>query len=132
MNTGHDGSITTIHANTPRDAIARLETMCMMGEVGLPEKAIRAQIASAVHLIVQASRMADGSRRITHISEITGATSEIVSMQDLFLFERLGLGTAGKVRGRFFSTGVVPKFSDKLKAAGIPLGLHALDESVEV
>ena len=103
MNTGHDGSITTIHANNPRDAIARLETMAMMGSVSLPEKAIRAQIASAVHLIVQASRMSDGSRRITHISEITGATTEIVSMQDIFVFEKLGLGANGKVKGRFFS-----------------------------
>ncbi len=132
MNTGHDGSITTIHANTPRDAIARLETMAMMGSVSLPEKAIRAQIASAVHLIIQASRMSDGSRRITHISEITGATSEVISMQDIFLFEKNGLGAAGKVRGRFFATGVVPKFAEKLTAAGIPLALNQLDHSVEV
>lgn len=132
MNTGHDGSITTIHANNPRDAIARLETMSMMGSVALPEKAIRAQIASAVHLIVQASRMSDGSRRITHISEITGATSEVVSMQDIYLFEKQGLGPSGKVKGRFFATGIVPKFSEKLKAAGIPLALNLLDHSVEV
>jgi len=132
MNTGHDGSITTIHANNPRDAIARLETMAMMGSVALPEKAIRAQIASAVHLIVQASRMSDGSRRITHISEVTGATSEIVSMQDIFLFEKMGLGPAGKVKGKFFATGIVPKFAEKLKAAGIPLALNLFEHSVEV
>lgn len=132
MNTGHDGSITTVHANNPRDAIARLETMAMMGSVSLPEKAIRAQIASAVHLIVQASRMSDGSRRITHISEITGATSEIVSMQDIYLFEKQGLGPSGKVKGRFFATGIVPKFAEKLRAAGIPLALNLLDHSVEV
>ena len=132
MNTGHDGSVTTIHANNPRDAIARLETMSMMGSVALPEKAIRAQIASAVHLIVQASRMSDGSRRITHISEVTGATSEVVSMQDIFLFEKQGLGPAGKVKGRFFATGIVPKFAEKLKAAGIPMALNLLDHSVEV
>ena len=132
MNTGHDGSITTVHANNPRDAISRLETMSMMGSVALPEKAIRAQIASAVHLIVQASRMSDGSRRITHISEVTGATSEIVSMQDIFLFEKNGLGPGGKVKGRFFATGVVPKFAEKLKSAGIPLALNLLDSSVEV
>jgi pilus assembly protein CpaF len=132
MNTGHDGSITTVHANNPRDAIARLETMSMMGSVSLPEKAIRAQIASAVHLIVQASRMSDGSRRITHITEITGATSEIVSMQDIFMFEKHGLGAGGKVKGRFFATGIVPKFAEKLKAAGIPLPLNLLDHSVEV
>ena len=132
MNTGHDGSITTIHANNPRDAIARLETMAMMGSVTLPEKAIRAQIASAVHLIVQASRMSDGSRRITHISEITGATADIVSMQDIFLFEKQGLGPGGKVKGRFFATGIVPKFGEKLKAAGIPMALNLLDHSVEI
>ena len=132
MNTGHDGSITTIHANTPRDAIARLETMAMMGNVALPEKAIRAQIASAVHLIVQASRMSDGSRRITHISEITGSTGDVVSMQDIFLFEKQGLGPADKVKGRFFATGIVPKFAEKLKAAGIPLPINILDHSVEV
>jgi len=132
MNTGHDGSITTVHANNPRDAIARLETMAMMGSVSLPEKAIRAQIASAVHLIVQASRMSDGSRRITHISEVTGATGEIVSMQDIYLFEKQGLGPNGKVKGRFFATGIVPKFAEKLKAAGIPLALNLLDQSVEV
>jgi pilus assembly protein CpaF len=132
MNTGPDGSITTVHANNPRDAIARLETMSMMGSVSLPEKAIRAQIASAVHLIIQASRMSDGTRRITHISEVTGATSEIVSMQDIFLFEKQGLGPGGKVKGRFFATGVVPKFAEKLKAAGIPFALDLLNSSVEV
>ena len=132
MNTGHDGSITTVHANNPRDAISRLETMSMMGSVSLPEKAIRAQIASAVHLIVQASRMSDGTRRITHISEVTGATTEIVSMQDIFMFEKNGLGPGGKVKGRFFATGVVPKFAERLKAAGIPLALNLLDSSVEV
>jgi pilus assembly protein CpaF len=132
MNTGHDGSITTVHANNPRDAIARLETMSMMGSVALPEKAIRAQIASAVHLIVQVSRMSDGSRRITHITEVTGTSGEIVSMQDLFVFEKLGLGPGGKVKGRFFATGIVPKFAEKLKASGIPFSLNSLDESVEV
>jgi pilus assembly protein CpaF len=132
MNTGHDGSITTVHANNPRDAIARLETMSLMGTVALPEKAIRAQIASAVHLIVQASRMSDGSRRITHITEITGTSGDIVSLQDLFVFEKMGLGANGKVKGRFVATGIVPKFGDKLKAAGIPLSLDGLSEIVEV
>ncbi|MGI4756752.1 MAG: CpaF family protein [Janthinobacterium lividum] len=132
MNTGHDGSVTTVHANNPRDAISRLETMSMMGSVALPEKAIRAQIASAVHLIVQASRMSDGSRRITHISEVTGATNEVVSMQDIFLFEKQGLGPGGKVKGRFFATGVVPKFAEKLKAAGIPVPLEIFTHSLEV
>lgn len=132
MNTGHDGSITTIHANTPRDAISRLETMSMMGSVALPEKAIRAQIASAVHLILQASRMSDGSRRITHISEITGTSGEVVSMQDIFLFEKQGLGPNGKVKGRFIATGIVPKFAEKLISAGIPISLSAFEHCVEV
>jgi pilus assembly protein CpaF len=132
MNTGHDGSITTIHANTPRDAVARMETMCMMGNGSLPEKAIRQQIASAVHLFIQAHRMSDGSRRITHITEITGTSGDVVSMQDIFLFEKQGLGQDGKVRGRFYATGIVPKFAEKLKAAGIPMDLNLLEHSVEV
>ncbi len=104
----------------------------MMGSVSLPEKAIRAQIASAVHLIVQASRLSDGSRRITHIAEITGTSGDIISMQDLFVFEKMGLGAGGKLKGRFSATGIVPKFADKLKAVGIPMNLDSLDESVEV
>jgi pilus assembly protein CpaF len=132
MNTGHDGSITTIHANTPRDGISRIETMCMMGSVSLPEKAIRAQISSAVHLLIQASRLSDGSRKITHISEITGTSGDVVSMQDLFLFEQHGTTSDGKVKGRFFATGIVPKFAEKLKAAGMPLPLDLLDHSLEV
>jgi pilus assembly protein CpaF len=132
MNTGHDGSLTTIHSNTPRDALARMETMAMMGSVSLPEKAIKAQIASAIHVIVQIARMSDGSRRITHISELTGAFSDVISMQDIFLFEREGLGPNAKVKGRFRSTGIVPKFADKLKAAGFPLSAGLLDYSVEV
>src|ERR1700691_2596540 len=132
MNTGHDGSLTTIHANTPRDALARMETMALMGSVSLPEKAIRAQIASAVHLIVQIARMSDGSRRVTHITELTGAFSDVISMQDIFLFEKEGLGLNGKVKGRFRATGIVPKFGDKLKAAGIPLPTGLLDYSMEV
>lgn len=132
MNTGHDGSITTIHANTPRDGLARLETMCMMGDIRLPEKAIRMQISSAINLIVQTARMSDGSRRVTHISELTGAYSDVISMQDLFVFEKEGLGPNGKVMGRFRSTGIVPKFSDRLKAAGIPLPTGLMDHSMEV
>ena len=132
MNTGHDGSITTIHANSPRDALARIGTMAMMGTIALPEKAIRAQIASAIDLIVQVARMSDGSRRVTHISEITGTSGDIVSMQDIFVFERLGLGPAGNVRGRFSATGVVPKFDERLKAAGIPLSTSLLEHAVEI
>jgi pilus assembly protein CpaF len=132
MNTGHDGSITTIHANTPRDALARLETMAMMGEVRLAEKAVRAQIASAVHVIIQASRMSDGSRRITHITELTGAFSDVISMQDIFLFEKKGIGPNGKVRGRFSATGIIPKCADKLAAAGLGIPAGMADHSVEI
>ena len=132
MNTGHDGSITTIHSNTPRDALARLETMAMMSEVRLAEKAVRAQIAAAVHIVVQVARQSDGTRRITHITELTGAFGDVVSMQDIFLFEKKGLGPKGEVRGRFFATGVVPKFADKLIAAGMPLPPGLLDHSQDI
>jgi len=132
MNTGHDGSITTIHANTPRDALARLETMAMMGEVRLAEKAVRAQIASAVHVIIQASRMSDGSRRITHITELTGAFSDVISMQDIFLFEKKGIGPNGKVRGTFSATGIVPKCMEKMAAAGFNMGTGFTNHSVDV
>ena len=131
MNTGHDGSLTTIHANNPREAIARIETMAMMGNVALPEKAIRQQIAAAVHLIVQVSRMSDGTRRITHVSELTGMTADVISMQDIFLFEKQGLAGNGKVKGKFYATGIVPKFAEKLKACGINLPLNLLDHSME-
>ena len=132
MNTGHDGSLTTIHSNTPRDALARLETMAMMGEIRIAEKAIRAQIAAAVHIIVQASRMSDGTRRITHITELTGAYSDIISMQDIFLFEKKGIGPNGKVKGRFYATGIVPKCADKLAAAGFASTAGQADHSVEI
>ncbi|HSY00880.1 MAG TPA: CpaF family protein [Acidobacteriaceae bacterium] len=132
MNTGHEGSITTIHANTPRDGLARMETMCLMGDIRLPEKAIRMQIASAIHLIVQIARMSDGSRRITHISELTGAYSDVISMQDLFVFEKDGIGENGKVKGRFRATGITPKFGEKLKAVGINLPTGLMDHVMEV
>ncbi len=132
MNTGHDGSVTTIHANTPRDALARMETMAMMSTVHLPERAVRAQIASAVHVIVQVARMSDGSRRVTHITELTGAFSDVISMQDIFLFEKQGLGPNGKVKGRFHATGIVPKFAEKLIAAGLPVPTGLRDHALEV
>jgi pilus assembly protein CpaF len=132
MNTGHDGSITTIHANTPRDALARLETMAMMSEVRLAEKAVRAQIASAVHMIIQVSRMSDGTRRITHITELTGAFSDVISMQDIFLFEKKGIGPNGKVRGRFSATGIVPKCAEKLATIGVAMPAGLADHSVEI
>src|SRR5712671_3065725 len=114
MNTGHDGSLTTVHANNPRDAIARLETMVGMANANIPERAIRAQIASAVNLIVQVSRMADGTRKVTSISEVTGMEGDIITMQDIFVFERSGIGANGKVTGRFRATGIRPKCSERL------------------
>jgi pilus assembly protein CpaF len=132
MNTGHDGSITTIHANTPRDALARLETMAMMSELRLAERAVRSQIASAVHLIVQVARMSDGARRITHITELTGAFSDVISLQDIFLFEKKGIGPNGKVKGRFISTSIVPKCLDRFIAAGIPVPAGMSDHVVEI
>ncbi len=132
MNTGHDGSLTTVHANTPRDAISRIETMCLMGNFALPDRAIRAQIASAVHVVVQASRMSDGSRRVTHISEVTGMQGETLSMQDIFVFEKTGLDSSGKVRGRFVPTGVIPHFAEHAKACGFPIPTNLFEERVEV
>jgi pilus assembly protein CpaF len=132
MNTGHDGSITTIHSNTPRDAIARMETMAMMGDIRMSDKAIRSQIAAAVHLIVQVSRMSDGTRRVTHITEITGSFEQVVSLQDVFLFEKLGLDAQNKVKGRFYSTGVMPKFQAKLEAAGFGLPTSLQDHLLEI
>jgi len=127
MNTGHDGSLTTLHANTPRDACARLETMCLFAGVDLPEKTLRQQISSAVHMIVQASRLSDGSRRVTYITEITGMEGNIITMQDIFKWEQYGLDENGRVIGCHVSTGVRPKFSDKCKAKGIKLATELFD-----
>ena len=132
MNTGHDGSITTVHANSPRDAIARIETMSLMANLNLPEGAMRQQIAAAIQIIVQVSRMSDGSRRVTHISEITGTSEQVVSMQDIFLFQKRGLGPHGKVLGRFYATGIVPKFAEKLQAAGLSLDTSLLSLSEDI
>jgi pilus assembly protein CpaF len=119
MNTGHDGSMTTVHANSPRDAIARIETMALMANLNLPEKAVRRQIASAVQLIVQISRFTDGSRRVTHVTEISGMEDEVVSMQDVFVFDKQGISPDGRVLGAFTATGVRPNFSERLNASGI-------------
>jgi pilus assembly protein CpaF len=132
MNTGHDGSITTVHANSPRDAISRIETMSLMANLHLPEMALRQQIASAIQVIVQVSRLSDGSRRVTHISEITGTNDQVISMQDIFRFEKRGLSPEGKVLGRFYATGIVPKFADKLQSAGIALDPGLLSFSEEI
>src|SRR6188508_426220 len=121
MNTGHDGSLTTVHANTPRDALTRIETMIAMGATNLPERAMRQQISSAIQIVVQQTRLSDGSRRVTNISEITGMEGDIITMQDIFIFEKTGLTAEGKVTGRFRATGVRPKCWERLKAAGINL-----------
>jgi pilus assembly protein CpaF len=121
MNTGHDGSLTTIHANSPRDALVRIETMALMANPNLPEKAIRKQIASAVTLVLQVARFSDGTRRLTHIAEITGMEGDVISMQDLFVFERRGVSSDGRVVGLFAATGIRPDFAERLKARGIDL-----------
>jgi len=119
MNTGHDGSLTTAHANTPRDAISRLETMCLMAGMDLPMRAIREQIASAVQLVIQQSRLQDGSRKLTYITEITGMEGEIITMQDIFRFEQRGVDPSGKVVGFFAPTGNIPTFLEELVSKGI-------------
>jgi pilus assembly protein CpaF len=121
MNTGHEGSMTTVHANTPRDAIARLESMVQMGNMSIPEKSVRQQIAAAITIIVQASRMSDGSRKVTSISEITGMEENVISMQEIFTFSRKGIGPDGKVIGAFQPTRIRPRFLDRLRTAGINL-----------
>jgi pilus assembly protein CpaF len=132
MNTGHDGSLTTIHANSPRDGISRLEVMVSMANASMQLISIRQQIASAVHLLVQAARFSDGSRRVTNITEVTGMEGEIVTLQDIFVFEKRGLSPEGRVLGRFAATGIRPKFYEKLLAAGIRLRPDIFDEVEEV
>jgi len=121
MNTGHDGSLTTVHANTPRDALARLETMIQMTGMRLSDRAMRQQVASALDLVIQAARLSDGTRRITSISEITGMEGETITMQEIFMFERKGVDKDGKVIGRFRPTGVRPRFAERLKQYGMQL-----------
>ncbi len=132
MNTGHDGSLTTVHANTPRDALTRIETMIAMGATNLPEKAMRQQIASAIQLVVQQTRLSDGSRKITSISEITGMEGDVITMQEIFVFEKMGLTQDGKVIGRFRATGVRPKCCERLKMSGIHLPADMFEGVTEV
>jgi pilus assembly protein CpaF len=132
MNTGHDGSLTTIHANSPRDAVSRMETMALMANLNLPEKAVRRQIASAVAIVIQVARMNDGSRRITHMTEITGMEEDTVSMQDVFVFEKHGISPEGRVLGSFSATGIRPKFADRLVASGIVVPAALFDHTVHV
>jgi len=120
MNTGHDGSLTTAHANTPHDVLSRLETMCLMSGMELPSKAIREQISSAVHLIVQQSRLQDGTRKVTHITEVAGLREDgTIETQDLFLFQQRGVGSDGRVLGFFGPTGHIPSFLEELASKGI-------------
>jgi pilus assembly protein CpaF len=132
MNTGHDGSLTTVHANSPRDALARIETMVAMGATNLPERAIRQQIASAIQLVVQQTRLTDGTRRVTNVAEITGMEGDVITTQEIFLFEKLGIGPEGKVIGRFRATGVRPKCGERLRAAGVHLPTDMFEGVVEV
>jgi len=132
MNTGHDGSLTTVHANTPRDALARIETMIAMGATNLPERAMRAQIASAIQVVCQQTRLSDGTRKVTSVSEITGMEGDIITMQEIFVFEKLGLSQEGKVLGRFRATGVRPKCAERLKAAGVNLPADMFEGVFEV
>jgi len=131
MNTGHEGSLTTIHANTPRDALSRLETMVSMANLNLPEKAARQQIASAMNVIVQVNRMSDGTRKITSISEVTGMEGPVVTMQELFVFERRGIDEKMQVRGIFKTTGIRPKFTERLYAAGVALPSDLFESRME-
>jgi pilus assembly protein CpaF len=132
MNTGHDGSLTTVHANTPRDAISRLEVMVSLANSNMQLVSIRQQIAAAVHLLVQTARLSDGSRRVISITEVTGMEGEVVTLQDIFVFEKRGVSPDGHVIGRFAATGIRPKFYEKLLAAGIRLRPDLFDEVVEV
>ena len=128
MNTGHDGSLTTVHANTPRDALARLETMIQMTGMKLSERAMRQQVASALNLVIQAARLSDGTRRIVSISEITGMEGDTITMQEIFQFERKGVDKDGRVIGRFRSTGIRPRFAERLKMYGMQLPRLFLEE----
>ena len=127
MNTGHDGSLTTIHANSPRDALTRLETMVAMANLNIPENAIRRQVASALDLIIQVSRLSDGSRKLINISEVVGMEGDVVTMQDIFEYRKTGIGEKGEVLGEFLPSGIRPRFSERLLAAGIRLPAGMFD-----
>jgi pilus assembly protein CpaF len=127
MNTGHDGSLTTIHANAPRDALTRLSTMVAMANLNIPDKALRQQISAALDLVIQVSRQADGTRKVTSISEVTGMEGDVITMQEIFQFEKTGMTPNGKVMGRFRATGIRPKCSDQLAASGAPLPIDMFE-----
>jgi len=127
MNTGHDGSLTTIHANSPRDALGRLETMVAMANLNLPDKPVRRQIASAINVVIQVSRLSDGNRKMVSLSEITGMEGEIISMQEIFAFKKIGVSEEGKVLGEFQPSGIRPKFAEQLLTSGIRLPMEMFD-----
>jgi pilus assembly protein CpaF len=119
MNTGHEGSLTTIHANAPRDSLTRLESMILMTGINLPETAMRFMVSSALDLIIQTSRQADGTRKVTTITEVVGMEGDVITLQDIFVFEKTGIDPKGKVLGHFKATGIRPKFADRLEIAGV-------------
>jgi pilus assembly protein CpaF len=132
MNTGHEGSLTTVHANSQRDALARIESMFSMANLNIPERAVRHQIASAIHAVVQIARMVDGTRKVIAICEITGVEGDMILMQDLFVFDRTGVDEGGRVRGIFRATGIRPKFADRLATGGMRLRPALFDSKMEV
>ena len=132
MNTDHEGSLTTVHANSQRDALARIESMFSMANLNIPERAVRHQIASAIHAVVQIARLSDGARKVIAVCEVTGVEGEVISMQDIFLFERTGIDEGGKVRGIFRATGIRPKFADRLATGGCRLRPALFESRMEV
>ena len=132
MNTGHEGSLTTVHANSPRDAMARIENMSLMANLNIPERAVRQQIASAIHAIVQIARLSDGTRKVLSVTELTGMDGDMITLQDIFTFERHGIDEGGRVRGTFKSTGVQPRFAERLASAGCRLRPALFESRMEV
>ena len=132
MNTGHEGSLTTVHANSQRDALARIENMVSMANLNLPERAVRYQIASAIHAVVQIARLSDGTRKVLTVSEITGMDGDSVALQDIFVLDRQGLDENGRVRGVFRATGVRPKFAERLLAGGARLRPALFESKMEL
>src|ERR1700733_5063783 len=132
INTGHEGSLTTVHANAHRDALARLESMVSMANLNIPERAVRHQIGSAIHAVVQIARLSDGTRKVISVSEVTGMEGEVIDMQDIFVFERTGIDESGKVKGAFRATGIRPRFADRLATGGCRLRPALFESRVEV
>jgi pilus assembly protein CpaF len=132
MNTGHEGSLTTVHANSQRDALARIESMFSMANLNIPERAVRSQIASAIHAVVQVARLVDGTRKVIAICEVTGVETDIITMQDIFVFDRTGIDENGKVRGFFRATGIRPRFADRLATSGCRLRPALFESKLEI